>query len=270
MRSHLLRPSVAFALGTLMVVGVSAQQVTKKDIAGISTFAQVETTIGCGGSTKPEAIREIKRIGFKSVINLRLASEEGAQVEAEGAAVEAAGLHYVHLPFNMRSPDPKLIDNFIAAVTASRQHARLRPLCGRRPRGGSLDDQAGHRRRMGSGAGARRGECARPQRSLSTIRTRLPPLAPALEATSLVPVQLRGRTEAAPLRWTTCAWLANRERTLSLASVSEGGGSGGNRTHTPGDRREILSLLRLPVPPLSPRHVNVQYTSASRMSLRKS
>src|SRR5215204_435375 len=27
---------------------------------------------------------------------------------------------------------------------------------------------------------------------------------------------------------------------------------GGGRTHTPGDRREILSLLRLPIPPLWP------------------
>ena len=63
-----------------------AQQVTKKEIAGISTFAQVETTIACGGATKPEAIREIAKMGFKSVVNLRLASEQGAMVEEEGAA----------------------------------------------------------------------------------------------------------------------------------------------------------------------------------------
>jgi uncharacterized protein (TIGR01244 family) len=102
-----------------MLAGVtlSAQQVTKKDIAGISTFAQVETTIACGGSTKPEAIQEIRKMGFRSVVNLRLASEEGAQVEEEGAAVKAAGMNYVHLPFNLQTPDPKLIDNFIAAVT---------------------------------------------------------------------------------------------------------------------------------------------------------
>jgi uncharacterized protein (TIGR01244 family) len=101
----------------LTVASVSTAQVVKKDIAGISTFAQLESTIACGGSTKPEAIREIKNMGFKSVINLRLASEEGALVEEEGAAVKAAGMNYVHLPFNMQSPDPKLIDNFIAAVT---------------------------------------------------------------------------------------------------------------------------------------------------------
>ena len=105
------------AVFAIMGVGVSAQQVTKKEIAGISTFAQVETTIACGGATRPEAIQEIKSMGFKSVINLRLANEQGAQVEEEGAVVKRLGLNYVHLPFDMQTPDPKLIDSFIAAVT---------------------------------------------------------------------------------------------------------------------------------------------------------
>ena len=109
----------ALAVAVLLVANAAvAQQVTKKDIPGISTFAQVETTIACGGSTKPEAIREIANMGFKSVINLRLASEQGAQVEEEGTAVKAAGMKYVHLPFDAQNPDAHLIDNFIAAVTA--------------------------------------------------------------------------------------------------------------------------------------------------------
>jgi len=117
MKTSLLRAVALSLVVALTVVAVSAQQVTKKEIAGISTFAQVETTIACGGSTKPEAIGEIGKMGFKSVINLRLASEEGAQVEEEGAAVKAAGMNYVHLPFDLQTPDSKLIDNFIAAVT---------------------------------------------------------------------------------------------------------------------------------------------------------
>jgi len=112
----------ATLLGALAVVllgtAVSAQQVTKQQIPGISTFAQIESTIACGGATTPEAIREIRNMGFKSVINVRLASEPGAMVEEEGAVARAAGLHYIHLPFDAQAPDPKLIDNFIAAVTA--------------------------------------------------------------------------------------------------------------------------------------------------------
>jgi len=106
-----------FAAGALMGVIVSAQQVVKKNIEGVSTFAQLDTTIACGGATKPEAIPELGKMGFKSVINLRLANEPGAQVEEEGAAVRAAGMRYVHLPFNVQAPDPQLVDEFIAAVT---------------------------------------------------------------------------------------------------------------------------------------------------------
>jgi uncharacterized protein (TIGR01244 family) len=118
MQSWLWRPLAALAAIALIVAVPSAQQVTKKEIAGISTFAQLETTIACGGATKAEAIPELKKMGFRSVINLRQSSEVGADVEAEGEAVRAAGMVYVNLPFNIQSPDPNLIDNFIAAVTA--------------------------------------------------------------------------------------------------------------------------------------------------------
>src|SRR5436190_22699549 len=113
-----MKTASVIIVAVLMVAAVSAQQVVKKEIPGISTFAQAETTIACGGATKPEAIKEIASMGFKSVINLRLASEQGALVEEEGQAVKAAGMRYVHLPFDAQNPDPHLIDNFIAAVTA--------------------------------------------------------------------------------------------------------------------------------------------------------
>src|SRR5204863_4071991 len=53
-----------------------------------------------------------------SVIALREASEAGADIDAEGAAARAVGLRFVHLPFNIASPDSLLIDHFVAAVTA--------------------------------------------------------------------------------------------------------------------------------------------------------
>ena len=105
----------ALLFAAFAATAVSAQ-VTKKEIAGISTFAQVESTIACGGTTTPDAIREIKRMGFKTVVNLRLATEPGALVDEEGAIVRSLGMTYVHLPFNIQAPDPKLVENFIAAV----------------------------------------------------------------------------------------------------------------------------------------------------------
>ena len=82
----------AALLCVVSVLPVRGQQVTRKEVAGISTFAQVETTIACGGATKPEAIREIGRMGFKSVINLRLASEEGGYATGADFSVNG-GLH---------------------------------------------------------------------------------------------------------------------------------------------------------------------------------
>jgi uncharacterized protein (TIGR01244 family) len=119
MHFALCRLALAILLITIVSASASAQQVTKKDVAGISTFAQIESTIACGGATTPDAIREIKRMGFKTVVNLRLASEQGAQVDEEGAIVRSLGMRYVHLPFNIQTPDPKLIDNFMAAVAGA-------------------------------------------------------------------------------------------------------------------------------------------------------
>ena len=118
MMTSIFRRTLALVgIFALAIVAAQAQEMTRKQIEGVSTFAQLGTTIACGGATRPEAIPELGKMGFRSVINLRLASEEGAQVEQEGEAVRAAGMRYVHLPFNVQSPDPKLVDDFIAAVT---------------------------------------------------------------------------------------------------------------------------------------------------------
>ena len=107
-----------FAACALTIVAVAAQGVTKETVPGISTFARLDTTIACGGATSADAVPELKKMGFRSIINVRRASEAGADVDAEGVAARSAGLRYVHLPFDPQSPDPMLIDNFIAAVTA--------------------------------------------------------------------------------------------------------------------------------------------------------
>jgi uncharacterized protein (TIGR01244 family) len=112
------RPLPVLIYVVMVATAVSGQQVTRRQIPGISTFAQIESTIACGGATTPEAIREIRKMGFRSVINVRLASEPGAMVEEEGAIARAAGLTYIHLPFDANDPAPDLIHNFIAAVTA--------------------------------------------------------------------------------------------------------------------------------------------------------
>ena len=94
-----------------------AQKVTKQDIPGIRNFARVETTVACGGgATTAEAMPELKEMGFKSIVNLRLASEGGANVEEGAAAAEAAGLNYTHIPFNAREPGPGQVTKFLDVI----------------------------------------------------------------------------------------------------------------------------------------------------------
>ncbi len=95
----------------------AAQQVTKSDVPGVANFARLETTVACGGATKPEGVPEIKKLGFASIINLRLPSEPGANVDAEAAAAQAAGIKFFSIPFSGQSPDPAVADKFLATLT---------------------------------------------------------------------------------------------------------------------------------------------------------
>ncbi len=98
-------------------VAVAQSQVKKSTIPGITNFAQVETTVACAGAVTPAAVAGIKKMGFASIINLRLANEPGADIDAEAAAAKAAGINFVHLPFNGGMPDPAVADRFIKTIT---------------------------------------------------------------------------------------------------------------------------------------------------------
>jgi uncharacterized protein (TIGR01244 family) len=91
-------------------------QVTKSEMAGIRNYSRVDATVGCGGAVDPAAMASLKKEGYVSVINLRQASEPGADIDAGRAAAQAAGLKYIHLPFNVAAPDSKVVDSFLAAV----------------------------------------------------------------------------------------------------------------------------------------------------------
>jgi uncharacterized protein (TIGR01244 family) len=102
-----------------LVVAVSvsvAAQVKKQDMAGIRNYSRVDATVGCGGATDPSAMVGLKKEGYVSVINLRLPTEEGANIEAARAAAQSAGLKYIHLPFNAAMPDAKVVSDFLGAV----------------------------------------------------------------------------------------------------------------------------------------------------------
>lgn len=100
-----------------LVAAESRAQVVRQDVEGIRNFAKIESTVACAGAISPAAIQEIKKMGYASIINLRLASEQGADIEGHMAVAKAAGLPYYHIPFSASAPDPAAVDEFLKRIT---------------------------------------------------------------------------------------------------------------------------------------------------------
>lgn len=116
MRMRTLATVVAVAL----LGGLAHAQVTRPTVTGVRNFAKLDATIACAGATTTEGIAELKKLGYASIVNLRLASEPGADIAASKAAANGAGVHYIHIPFNIQSPDPGVADEFLKAVVDPR------------------------------------------------------------------------------------------------------------------------------------------------------
>ncbi len=97
-------------------MGAAQAQVTKSTVAGITNYSHVETTVACAGAITPASVAGIKNLGYASIINLRMASEEGADIDAEAAAAKAAGIKFVHIPMNSAAPDPAVADQFLKVI----------------------------------------------------------------------------------------------------------------------------------------------------------
>ena len=108
---------LAVTLGAWQAASSQAVQAPAKDVvAGVRNFTKVDSTIACGGALSPEAFAALKEAGYRSIVNLRTASEQGASVEDEQKAAQEAGLKYIHLPFASTSPDAAKMDEFLKAV----------------------------------------------------------------------------------------------------------------------------------------------------------
>lgn len=117
LKRNALLVALALCIGAATL---SAQNVTKETLPGVTNFARVETTIACAGATTPAAVAGLKQMGYASIINLREASEAGADIDAEAAAAKTAGINFIHLPFNTAMPDPAVVDRFLKAVTEAK------------------------------------------------------------------------------------------------------------------------------------------------------
>jgi uncharacterized protein (TIGR01244 family) len=128
------------SLTTLLVLALAVPafaQVTKQERAGIVNFSKVDAVVACGGATETAALEGLAKDGFKSVINLRTATEQNANIEQNAARAKELGLKYIHIPFNTQQMDPKVIDQFLAAIAdKSNQPAYVH--CGSASRVGSV------------------------------------------------------------------------------------------------------------------------------------
>lgn len=107
-------PAVVPLILLLLAGAASAQEVpTPAGMAGIRNYTPVDSTVACSGAVTPEAVAALKHAGFASIVNLRTAEEEGANLEAMEKAAAEAGLRYIHVPFSPTEPTPEPVDRFL-------------------------------------------------------------------------------------------------------------------------------------------------------------
>jgi protein tyrosine phosphatase (PTP) superfamily phosphohydrolase (DUF442 family) len=117
MQQSVPRLALLTVIGCFMAIEGSAQ-VVRQEVTGIRNFAKIESTVACAGAITPAAIQEIKNMGFASIINLRLATEQGADIEGHTAVAKTAGIPYYHIPFSASAPDPAVVDTFLKTISA--------------------------------------------------------------------------------------------------------------------------------------------------------
>ena len=106
--------AIATLVALSLSVALSAQ--TKQERAGITNFTRVDAVVACGGATETAALDGLATDGFKTVINLRMPTEPGANIEQNAAHAKSLGLNYVSIPFNGAQPHPKTVDQFLATI----------------------------------------------------------------------------------------------------------------------------------------------------------
>ena len=135
-RWRLIMRSLTLVLILAGAVSVTAQ-VTKQERAGIVNFSRVDAVVACGGATETSALDGLAKDGFKSVINLRLANEANANIELNAAHARSLGLNYIHIPFNAAQPEPRVLEQFLAAI-ANKANQPAYVHCGSANRVGSV------------------------------------------------------------------------------------------------------------------------------------
>ncbi len=102
-----------FCTAAVSFVLAQAPAQPAQPVTGATNFVRLDPNFASGGVTTPAAFATIKQLGFKTVINLRTASEPNVDLEAEAKIVADAGLNYFSLPFSPAAPDLTAVEKFL-------------------------------------------------------------------------------------------------------------------------------------------------------------
>ena len=86
-----------FFLALVLLAGAEGRVPETMDAAAVPNYRLVRPDLATGGQPSADALRKLKELGFKTVVNLRTPGENGS-VADEKEIVEGAGLRYVHVP----------------------------------------------------------------------------------------------------------------------------------------------------------------------------
>jgi uncharacterized protein (TIGR01244 family) len=89
------------------------EQPTKEPVAGAVNYVRLDPNFASGGATTADAFATLKKMGFRTVINLRMATEPGVDLPGEEKLVTETGLRYVGLPFSPGAPDVTAVEGFL-------------------------------------------------------------------------------------------------------------------------------------------------------------
>jgi uncharacterized protein (TIGR01244 family) len=100
----------------IAVILLSAALAAQTTPPGTANYTRVDATVACAGATTVDAIPALKAEGFKAIVNLRQATEPGADIDRSRAVAQDAGLKYIHIPFSGSDPSTGAVDEFLRAM----------------------------------------------------------------------------------------------------------------------------------------------------------
>jgi tyrosine-protein phosphatase SIW14 len=111
-----ITPALLACLFCGLAAGLVAAQTPAPVVNGATNFCRLDPNFASGGATTAEAFATLKEQGFKTVINLRTASEPGSDIPGETETATKLGLRYVSLPFSTTAPDVAVVDKFLVVM----------------------------------------------------------------------------------------------------------------------------------------------------------